>query len=90
MGKLVDVDRDDVLRYIGLQRMRRGVVLAMFPALAMLLVGAAVGAGVGMMITPTTRLKLRQGVRDKVSDLRDRFKTKVEARVDGETAPQSH
>jgi len=80
MRKILSYDIDDVLEVIGLQR--RGSALgAILPAIGLVAIGAAIGAGVGLMFAPTAGRRLRQGMSERIDQMRERMK--VEARKQG-------
>jgi len=72
MKKLVGYDLDDILRLANLQR-RRSAIELFAPALGFMALGAAVGAGVGLMLAPSSGRRLRQDVTERVDQLRDRI-----------------
>ncbi len=63
-----DLDLEDVLGYFGLER-RRSSVLPTFGALA---VGMLAGAGVALLLAPSSGKELRADLERKLADLRDR------------------
>jgi hypothetical protein len=69
------LEANDLLEYIGLQQ-RRTAMDYILPALGLFAAGIAVGATVGMMVAPKAGTDLREGIREnvrqKVSDLRER------------------
>lgn len=80
MKKMFGYDVDDVLHYAGLER-RATFLESLLPALSLLFVGAAIGAGVGLVFAPSSGRNLRQGVSDKIDRLRVR-------RAKGRAEPQ--
>jgi gas vesicle protein len=52
---------------------------AFIPALALLSVGAAVGAGVGLAFAPSSGRRLRKEFGDRIEQLRDRMKTEMKS-----------
>jgi hypothetical protein len=71
MKKMFGFDVDDVLHYAGLER-RATLLDSLLPALSLLFVGAAIGAGVGLVFAPSSGRSLRQGVSDRI----DRFRVR--------------
>src|SRR6185503_8651088 len=65
LSGLRDLDKDDLLEYLGLES-RRSTAETILPAVAMFGVGLLVGAGIGLMLAPKSGADLR-------SDLRERF-----------------
>ena len=80
MRKILSYDMDDVLDIIGLQK-RRSIIGAILPAMGLVAFGAAIGACVGLMFAPSSGRRLRQGMSDRIDQMRE--KMKVEARKQG-------
>jgi YtxH-like protein len=80
MRKILNYDIDDVLEVIGLQR-RRQPIGAILAAMGLVAFGAAIGAGVGLMFAPASGRRLRQGMSERLDQMRE--KMKVEARKQG-------
>ncbi len=70
--RVLGYDADDVLQLIGLVRRRR-FVEAMIPAIGFVALGAAIGAGVGLMLAPSSGRRLRQDVSDRLDQIRERI-----------------
>jgi gas vesicle protein len=68
---------DDILELIGLER-KSSLLGAVLPAIGLLAVGAAVGAGIGLAFAPASGRRFRQEVSDKFDQIRDRMKTEME------------
>jgi YtxH-like protein len=75
--KILNYDMDDVLDVIGLRR-RSSALGVILPAIGLVAIGAAIGAGIGLMFAPTPGRRLRQGMSDRFDQMRERMK--VEAR----------
>jgi hypothetical protein len=65
-------DADDVLELVGLER-RRPLMAAILPAIGLLALGAAVGAGFGLMLAPSSGRRLRKDVGDRFDQLREKM-----------------
>jgi hypothetical protein len=81
--RLIGYDIDDVLELVGLARRRHMLLEGLLPMMGLLAVGAAVGAGVGLMLAPSSGRRLRKEVGDKLDDIRSRMRHDVE-RTKGE------
>jgi YtxH-like protein len=77
MKNLMGFDVDDALEFVGLRR-RNAAIQFILPAVGFLALGAAVGAGVGLMFAPSSGRRLRQEVGDKLDQLRERMKNEVQ------------
>ncbi|MBI3180807.1 MAG: YtxH domain-containing protein [Myxococcales bacterium] len=60
-----DLDRDDVLALLGLER-KRGAADWILPAIGFFGVGMLVGAGLGLMLAPKSGLELREDIRARL------------------------
>jgi YtxH-like protein len=80
MRKILSYDMDDALGLMGLRR-RRSAIGIVLPAMGLVAFGAAIGACVGLMFAPSSGRRLRQGVSDRIDQMRE--KMKVEARKQG-------
>lgn len=80
ISKLLGYDMDDVLDVVGLAR-RRSAIGVILPAIGLVAVGAAVGAGIGLMFAPSSGRRLRQDMSERFDQMRE--KMKVEARKQG-------
>jgi hypothetical protein len=80
MRKILNYDIDDVLGLIGLQR-PPSALGAILPAIGLVAFGAAIGAGVGLMLAPSSGRRLRQDMSERFDQMRE--KMKVEARKQG-------
>jgi hypothetical protein len=76
MKKLVGYDVDDVLDLVGLER-QRPVLGALLPAMGLLALGAAIGAGIGLMLAPSSGRRLRKDVGDRIDQIRERMLTEA-------------
>ncbi len=90
MKKLTGYDIEDVLELMGLAR-RRSVLGTMVPVIGYVALGAAVGAGIGLMFAPSSGRRLRQEVGDRLDQMRERVKTeaKKQGTVNNATSAQS-
>jgi hypothetical protein len=73
-------DIDDALELIGLRRSRSAVDVIL-PAMALVAFGAGIGACVGLMVAPSSGRRLRQGMSERLDQMRE--KMRVEARKQG-------
>jgi hypothetical protein len=80
MKQIIGYDIDDVLHLVGLVR-RRSMLGSVLPAMGFLALGAAIGAGVGLMFAPSSGRRLRQDVGDRLDQIRDRMKSEAERRA---------
>ena len=62
---LQDIDRDDVLEYLGLQE-RRSALTTTLGSLGIFVLGCLVGAGIGLAFAPKPGDELRNELGDKV------------------------
>lgn len=65
-------EADDLLGLVGLQR-RRSAVQMILPAIGLVSLGAAVGAGAALLIAPSSGAELRQRLSERVDKLTDRL-----------------
>jgi hypothetical protein len=63
---------DDLLGLVGLQR-RRSTLQMFLPAIGLVALGAAVGAGTALLIAPSSGADLRQRLSDRVDKLTDKL-----------------
>lgn len=63
---LPDVDADDLLERIGLER-RRSTTETLLPALGLFGAGVLLGVGLGMMLAPKSGAALRDDVRQRLN-----------------------
>jgi hypothetical protein len=63
---------DDLLGIIGLQR-RRSVAQMILPAIGLVSLGAAVGAGAALLIAPSSGADLRRRLSERLDKLTDRI-----------------
>jgi hypothetical protein len=75
MKNMIGYDVADILALAGLAR-KQTLLEMLVPAIGLVAAGVVIGAGVGLLFAPETgrllRDDLRQGVGNKVSQLRDR------------------
>ena len=67
---------DSLLGYVGMARRRRALVDTLLPAAGLVALGAVFGAGLGLMLAPSSGSRLRQDVGDRL----DRIKNRVTGR----------
>jgi hypothetical protein len=63
---------DDLLGYVGLQR-RRSASHLILPAIGLVSLGAAIGAGAALLIAPTSGTDLRKRLSERVDKLSDKI-----------------
>jgi gas vesicle protein len=63
---------DSLLTYAGLER-RRAFFGTLVAGAALVTVGVMVGAGIGLMLAPSSGRRLRQDVGDRLDQFRNRF-----------------
>jgi len=77
MKNLIRYDIDDILDLVGLER-RRSFMGAALPAIGFVALGAALGAGIGLMLAPSSGRRLRQEVGDRFDQIRERVKSEAQ------------
>lgn len=77
MKKLIGYDIEDVLDLIGLER-RRSLFGTLVPAVGLVALGAAIGAGIGLAFAPSSGRRLRQEMGDRLDQLRERIKNEAQ------------
>ena len=81
---------NDLLGLVGLQR-RRSTFQMLLPAIGLVSLGAAVGAGTALLIAPSSGADLRQRLSDRVDKLTDKLDALQEHRSSAATpTPGSH
>jgi sensor domain CHASE-containing protein len=78
MSKRIGYDLDDILHLVNLQR-RRSMTAVVVPAALFMVLGAALGAGLGLVLAPSSGRRLRQEVGDRLDQIREHVKTEVNA-----------
>jgi hypothetical protein len=73
MKRLMGYDIEDVLELAGLQH-RRSTLGIFLPALGLIAVGAAIGAGLGLAFAPAWARRLREDVGNRLGHLREEAK----------------
>jgi hypothetical protein len=77
-------DVGDILDFVGLARKRTGLEIAL-PALGLIAVGAALGAGAGLILAPASgrrlRHDLREGVGGRIGQIRERILSERKSRL---------
>ncbi len=63
---------NDLLGLVGLQR-RRSTLQAILPAIGLVALGAAVGAGTALLVAPSSGAELRQRLSERVDKLAEQF-----------------
>jgi len=66
-------DFDDALRLVGMAR-RPSMLETLLPALGLLAAGAALGAGIGLVLAPSSGRRLREDVGGRLDQIRERVK----------------
>ncbi len=61
---LKDIDKDDLLRFVGLQT-KRTLAEWMLPTIGLFALGMLVGAGVALLIAPKSEREPREDLRDR-------------------------
>jgi hypothetical protein len=79
MKRFIGYDINDVLDLVGLVR-RRSMLGSVLPAMGFVALGAAIGAGVGLMLAPSSGRRLRQDVGDRLDQIREKMKSESEKR----------
>lgn len=74
--KLSRMDRDDWLASVGLER--RNVASDIFAAGGYILLGCAIGAGIGMLLAPKPGTELREDLSKKLRDTGERLRSTVQ------------
>jgi hypothetical protein len=89
MKRMTGYDINDVLDLVGLAR-RRTILSSMLPAMGFLALGAAIGAGVGLMLAPSSGRRLRQDVGDRLDQIREKMRREAQQKreVMNATTPQ--
>jgi hypothetical protein len=67
----VPTNTDDLIRLIGLQRQRTASD-ALLPSMALFGAGLLVGAGLALLLAPTTGKQLRDELGERAADIKDR------------------
>lgn len=88
LSGLKDLDRDDLLEYLGLQT-KRSAAETLMPAIAMFGVGVLVGAGIGLILAPKSGPELREDLRHRLQGGADRVAGAFPAAAGTERAPKS-
>jgi hypothetical protein len=71
--RVTGYDMDDILGLIGLER-RRSLITVVLPVLGYVALGAALGAGLGLMLAPSSGRRLRQDVGGRLDQILERLK----------------
>jgi hypothetical protein len=87
MKNLTGYDVDDLLNLAGLER-SRSVVGFLLPALGCIALGAAVGAGVGLLFAPSSGRRFRQDMGDRFGQIRERMRRDAQQAQAGVNATQ--
>jgi len=70
------LELDDVLGVVGLER-RRGAFVRLLPAIGLVTVSAAVGAGAALLLAPSSGTKLRARLSDGIDEAKHRISDKI-------------
>ena len=73
MRRAMDFDVDDVLELVGLAR-RRSAIDMIVPMIGVLAAGVAVGAGLGLLLAPSSGRQLRRDAGGKMHEMRERLR----------------
>ena len=79
MKTMTGYDIDDALELMGLRR-KPTFFDAFIPAVALVAMGAAVGAGVGLAFAPSSGRRLRKEFGDRLEQIRERMKFEANSR----------
>lgn len=83
-----ELDFEDVLGMIGLER-RPSALGRMLPALGLIAVSAAVGAGIALLLAPTSGTRLRAKLSDGIDDAKHRLSDRISHLETGITTKHS-
>jgi hypothetical protein len=72
---------EDIIRALGLQQ-RRHATTDLAPSLALFGAGLLVGAGLALLLAPTTGRELREEITDRASELRDRVSSAASSELE--------
>jgi len=87
-----DVDLNDILGVVGLER-RPSAYSRVFPALGLVAVSAAVGAGAALLLAPSSGEELRARLSDGLDDVKHRLddvKGRVNDKINDKIATFEH
>jgi len=75
---------EDIVRALGLQQYypRSRANNDMFPSLALFGAGLLVGAGLALLLAPTTGRELREEITERATELRDRVAAAADEKLD--------
>ncbi len=73
---------EDVIRALGLQQYRPRSNNEMVPSLALFGAGLLVGAGLALLLAPTSGRELREEITDRAGELRDRVVAGAEEKLE--------
>ncbi len=73
---IYDFDPDDVLGIVGLQR-RAGWPERVLPSIGLAIVSAAVGAGVALLLAPSSGVELRQRISSSTTGMKEQTKQRM-------------
>jgi len=79
--KARDIEVDDILSPLGLQRKSSAAAIVV-PAVSFLLLGGAIGAAMALLLAPSSGRLMRENVEHRIGKLRDRFHKAAEATTD--------
>jgi hypothetical protein len=80
----IPTSTDELIRLAGLQRQSRGG--DMLPGMALFGAGLLVGAGLALLLAPTSGRELREGISDRAADLKERVGAAAEEAADAVSA----
>jgi hypothetical protein len=79
MKKVTGFDVKDALALVGLE-LRRPIARALLPAAGLIALGAAIGAGLGLLFAPSSGRRLRQDVGERFDGVRSRIRKEARKR----------
>jgi hypothetical protein len=71
-----NLEADDILGLAGVQR-RRGALESALPSVGLVLLSAAAGAGVALLLAPSSGPELRQRLSGQIDDAKNRLSDKI-------------
>ncbi len=80
LGRQLPTSTDDLIRYAGLQRQSRGGDV--LPGVALFGAGLLVGAGLALLLAPTSGRELREEIGERAADLKERVGAAAETATD--------
>ncbi|MDX2165778.1 MAG: YtxH domain-containing protein [Deltaproteobacteria bacterium] len=84
LSRHIPTTTDDLIKLAGLQRQSRGGDL--LPGMALFGAGLLVGAGLALLLAPTSGRELREEIGERAADLKDRVGAAAEQAADAVSA----